>query len=201
MKQQIYLVLGGVLIKRLDSINIYKVFDDYVVFYITNRKKEKFEVKFSLCDLNKVLELDAKVYVFYNKCTDSYYARATKYLGMTSNGKSKNKCINMTTYIMDITDSKRDVVDHLNHDTLDNRRDNLRVTTITDNSKYRKGKNTNNKSGYRNVCWLKDQSKYVVQLMVNGKNQRLGFFTDVEEAAKFAEQMREKHYGEFAGNA
>ena len=82
--------------------------------------------------------------------------------------------------------------------TLDNRRKNLRITDHSDNLKNRQGKNKNNKSGYRNVCMM--SGKWRVQLMVEGK--RILFkekFTDVNEAGKFAEDMRIKYYGKFTG--
>jgi hypothetical protein len=42
---------------------------------------------------------------------------------------------------------------------------------------------------------------WVVQLQIEGKNERLGKFKDVHEAGKFAEEMRQKYYGEFAGKS
>ena len=42
--------------------------------------------------------------------------------------------------------------------------------------------------------------KWIVQLQVDGKNTKLGTFTDVDEAGAFAEEMREKYYGKFKGN-
>ena len=88
-------------------------------------------------------------------------------------------------------------VDHENNDTLDNRKSNMRVVEESNNSKNRKSRNRNNKSGYRNVSLIK--GKWVVQLQIDGKNKRLGSFDDVHEAGKFAEEMRQKYYGEFAG--
>jgi hypothetical protein len=37
--------------------------------------------------------------------------------------------------------------------------------------------------------------------MINGKNTVLGKFSDVHEAGKFAEEMRQKHYGDYAGES
>lgn len=42
---------------------------------------------------------------------------------------------------------------------------------------------------------------YHVQLQINGKNKVLGKFSDVHEAGRFAEEMRQKYYGEFAGKS
>ena len=92
-------------------------------------------------------------------------------------------------------------VDHQNHNTLDNRKENLRITNVPNNSKNREKRNSNNKSGYRNVCWNSSRNRWVVQLQVDGKNKILGTFKEeeLEQAAIFAEKMRQKYYGEFAG--
>ena len=81
-----------------------------------------------------------------------------------------------------------------------NRKSNLRVISHSNNATNRKSRNKNNKSGYRNVCW--DGYKWVVQLSIDGKNTHLGRFDyeDLDKAGKFAEEMRQKYYGEFAGN-
>lgn len=48
--------------------------------------------------------------------------------------------------------------------------------------------------------WYNRQERsWVVQLHINNKNERLGYFDNVDEAGKFAEKMRQKYYGEFAG--
>lgn len=90
-------------------------------------------------------------------------------------------------------------VDHIDHDTLNNRKYNLRVVERKNNNKHRKSKNKNNKSGYRNVFWNTRESKWIVQLQINGKNTRLGKFDNIDEAGRFAEEMRQKYYKEFKG--
>ena len=90
-------------------------------------------------------------------------------------------------------------IDHINHDTLDNRKCNLRISSVSENLHNRKGKNITNKSGYRNVCWVERESVWLVTLRVNGKVARLGKFDDVDEAVQYAKEMRKKYYGEFAG--
>lgn len=147
-------------------------------------------------DFKKVESIKYKWYASWTKDVNDYYAKVTKYLGLID-GKPKYNSLLLHRFI--VSAKKNDTVDHINHNTLDNRKSNLRVTNISDNLRHRKGKNSNNKSGYRNVCWITSKGQWCVQLMVKGENTRLGYFDDVHEAGKFAEEMREKYYGEFKG--
>jgi hypothetical protein len=90
-------------------------------------------------------------------------------------------------------------VDHINHNTLDNRKCNLRITNDLHNTQNRKSKNKNNKSGYRNVMWDKKRKRWSIILSINKKPKYLDSFDDVHEAGRYAEEMRQKYYGEFAG--
>jgi hypothetical protein len=98
---------------------------------------------------------------------------------------------------MGVTKSMK--VDHRNHDTLDNRKVNLRIVEDSNNSKNRRSRNKNNKSGHRNICRV--GNRLYVQLQVNKKNAKLASFKldEMNEAVKFAGEMRQKYYGEFAG--
>ena len=100
--------------------------------------------------------------------------------------------------LKDLENIKDVLIDHENHDTLNNHKYNLRISNRTTNAQNRNSKNRNNKTGYRNVALI--NNKYIVQLQVNGKNIRFGEFNDPDEAGKFATKLREKYYGEFAGN-
>lgn len=82
----------------------------------------------------------------------------------------------------------------MNHDTLDNRKQNLKRKSTSENAMNRKGKNKNNKSGYRNVFWETRSHKWVVSLCINNNRMRLGEFDDVDKAGQFAKQMRQKYY-------
>ena len=91
------------------------------------------------------------------------------------------------------------VVDHIDHDTLNNRKENFRVIEHINNLTNRKSRNKNNKSGYRNVCCV--DGKYRVQVSIDGKNTVVGVFDDVHEAGRIAEEARQKYYGEYAGHS
>lgn len=157
------------------------------------------EAKIDLEDLERVKEEELSWYSKYFPNNDSYYAMATKYRGTQPDGKSNNTTVQLHRLIMNYYG--KDDVDHHNHDTLDDTKNNLFVVDKNKNSKNRKSKNSNNKSGYRNVCWDKKTNKWMVQLQVNGKNTVLGRFDDVHEAGKFAEEKRKELYGEYAGTS
>jgi hypothetical protein len=124
-----------------------------------------------------------------------YYVRTTIYQGVNHPSGQVEILPLMHSLIMGV--EKYVKVDHIDYDGLDNRKEKLRVVTDEQNARNRNGKNSNNKSGYRNVAII--DGLYVVQLMINGKNTRLKSFKDVDEAGRYAEQMRQKYYGEFAG--
>jgi hypothetical protein len=92
---------------------------------------------------------------------------------------------------------KGQVVDHINGDTLDNRRQNLRLCTNRENvinSKIR----SDNTSGYRGVHWCTQKAKWKAQINVHGKLIHLGFYTDKESAAMMYNAAAIEHFGEYA---
>lgn len=176
-------------------MNNYKIMDDYVIIYLRTRKDKIFECYIDLEDFDLVK--DKYWYPSYAKDVNGYYAKHTEYLGLY-NGKPKYKMHYMHRIIINAPKGKR--VDHKDHNTLDNRKSNLRFKNCSDNGKNRKSKNKNNKSGYRNVSWNKKAGQWAVQLIVNGKNTLLKMFNDVHEAGEYAKIKREEIYGEVAGN-
>ena len=65
------------------------------------------------------------------------------------------------------------VVDHINGNTLDNRRQNLRIATVQQNSWNRVGPNKTKK--YKGVHYIERLKKYSARLTVSGKNLYLVF--------------------------
>jgi hypothetical protein len=88
-------------------------------------------------------------------------------------------------------------IDHINGDKLDNRIENLRITTAENNAKN-KGKYSNNTSGYKGVIWMKDRQKWRAVLKLNGRNIIGGNFEDKLEAAKAYNELAKKYHGEYA---
>ena len=71
------------------------------------------------------------------------------------------------------------VIDHINGDSLDNRRENLRIVTTRENSHNSKRIRCGELPG---VVWHKRDKKWQATIGINGKNKYLGSFTDKYEA-------------------
>ena len=91
-------------------------------------------------------------------------------------------------------------IDHINGDRADNRIENLRAVTRSQNQ-YNKGKCRNNTSGHRGVSWHKPTGKWSVRISLNNRNKSMGYYDDLELAAFIAEEARLKYYGEYAKEA
>lgn len=89
-------------------------------------------------------------------------------------------------------------VDHINGDTLDNRKSNLRVCTNQQNSFNAQKWRRKCSSAYKGVYWRKDRNKWSAEIHKDGKKFFLGNF-DTEKAAYNArvEAARRLH-GDFA---
>jgi len=74
-----------------------------------------------------------------------------------------------------------DEVDHINGDTLDNRKCNLRAVNRQENCKNTKLAK-DNKSGIHGVTWETWSQKWLVRIGVDGKGVNLGRFNDFFEA-------------------
>lgn len=172
--------------------NKYEIKDDVILIYLSNKKGVNKTVTIDINDLNKLKELNIPWHLFFSNTIKDYYATATYYLGYID-GKPKYKTIYMHRFLKDCPDDM--TVDHLNHNTLDNRQNNLEVKTDLENNRNRKNKANNNSStGVRNVTYIKSISKYVVQFWKNNKNHRMGEFDTLEEAKVFADKHRKNYY-------
>lgn len=73
------------------------------------------------------------------------------------------------------------VADHINGDTVDNTRSNLRLATRSQNCQNRRMAKRN-KSGYSGVSWYKRDKKWRARITHEGKRKSLGLFDTAEEA-------------------
>jgi len=93
------------------------------------------------------------------------------------------------------------LVDHINHDGLDNRRENLRLCTKGENGWNRKGPQKNSTTGYRGVFYHKRAGKYMAQTRCKGKSVYIGLFPTALKASLAFQRKAKELFGEFAGKA
>lgn len=88
-------------------------------------------------------------------------------------------------------------IDHINRDATDDRIDNLRLATPSQNQANRKTP-SNNTSGLKGVSFEKERNKWVASIGVNYKRIFLGRFDTSEEAHVCYMEAARKHNGDFA---
>lgn len=91
-----------------------------------------------------------------------------------------------------------DQVDHINGSRSDNRVENLRDCTVSQNLCNRHHLSTRNTSGVTGVYWVKTNKRWAAQIKIKGKSSHLGCFTDKDDAIKARKDAELKYYGEFA---
>lgn len=91
------------------------------------------------------------------------------------------------------------VVDHINGDTRDNRRVNLRICGNSDNVRNRVILNKNNTSGKRGVSYLKGRDIWEARIKHNRKGIYLGRFATFEEAVSARLAAEKQYFGAFGG--
>lgn len=89
---------------------------------------------------------------------------------------------------------KDEIIDHINKNPLDNRRFNLRITTISVNCFNIKLKK-NNTSGKTGISQDKDTNKWRARIMKNGRAIYLGTFKRIKDAIKVRKEAELKYYG------
>lgn len=111
-----------------------------------------------------------------------------RYAGRTLpkvNGKRKS--VLMHRIILDAPEELE--VDHINGDKLDNRKENLRLCTRTENRRNSRAQNK-----FKGVVWHKQKNKWMSTI----KGKFLGYFDNDLDAAKAYNEAAKKEYGEFA---
>ena len=88
-------------------------------------------------------------------------------------------------------------IDHKDGDHLNNRIENLRAATASQN-RMNSAVTSRNTTGVKGVCKGKRDGIWTAQICVKGKRMHLGTYTSIDEAAKAYKEAAIKYFGEFA---
>lgn len=158
--------------------NHFEVRGDITVIFIYAKDGKKSEVLIDTDDLPIVQQIDGHWSISWDGRRSNFYIKAKKVI----------------LHRLITNAQKGYVVDHINHNTLDNRKQNLRVVTIAENAQNRMGATSTNKtSGILGVCWSKKKNKWRARIKLNGKARDIGFYSDLQEAKKAVTQARAKY--------
>jgi len=145
---------------------------------------------------NEEIYVDDDDYELMNKYLwrisgDGYATRTVQ----SANGKKV--CMRMHREIMSTPNGM--VVDHINHIRCDNRKENLRVCSQSENL-MNKRKSDKNTSGVTGVSWHKPLEKWRAAIKVKGRKKHLGYFVLFDDAVKARKEAEKIYFGEFMYN-
>jgi len=127
----------------------------------------------------------------WNKGNASFYAcRKSPRI----NGKQQT--IRMHRDILGLLPGDSRVADHINRDTLDNTRSNLRIATCAENNRN-SIKRVANVSGMKGVCWHKRAHRWHAQIQIAGKHIHLGYYDSPQLAHNAYCEAALIHHKEF----
>lgn len=112
----------------------------------------------------------------------------------------RRESIMMHREILGLKYGDRGHTDHINGNTLDNRRENLRVVTYSQNNMNRRMPR-NNTSGHKGLFQVRKNGRWQVTLSKDKKRYYFGSYVTREEAIAVLNQACEKLHGEYARRA
>ena len=128
---------------------------------------------------------------YANKIGHGYYAVRN----IRQNGRGTSELMHRA--IAERMDILADQIDHRDQDQLNNRRENLRPATMSENQ-HNQGFRQNNTSGYLGVHWDSSKSKWQARVQHQGKRRHLGYFEDPAEASEVYKAKKRELAGEFS---
>ena len=164
--------------------NIYILKEKYAEIIINSKKYGVKKVKIDIEDVEKCKQITWH----YSNSKDIPYIC----------GKVKKKNIKIHRYLLNLRD--RDlVVDHINRDSLDNRKSNLRIANYQENS-FNRSLRSDNSTGVAGINYHKTNNKWRAKIRYNGIDIHLGYFSDINEAIINRQLAEEYLFGEYSPN-
>lgn len=165
------------------KVNDYKIYDNYAAIFIDSSRYGRLECLVDEQNLQDLIQ--RRWFASYNSSSKSFYA----YSKISVNKKR----ITLQMHRIITNCPKGLVVDHINHNTLDNRLCNLRIVTDAQNKQNQIPTiATSTTSKFRGVSYDSVIGKYRAYCSHNGKKVHIGLFeteTEANEAVKAARKI------------
>ena len=163
--------------------NVYNLDGDYGICYMCDGKEVLFDKE------------DYELIKDWTWCDNHLGYACSKKMN-----KRKNTIVRMHNLIMNYhtkSENKGMVVDHINHNTMDNRKANLRLITHSQNIMNSKLQGRS-KSGRTGVSWSKRAQKWQAYITKNRKRINLGVYEEINDAIKVRERAEKELFGDFS---
>lgn len=134
-----------------------------------------------------------KWHSLFDKSGNVYAVTGDRY----KKGYNGQRKIRMHRFILNIDRFNHNKVDHIDRNTLNNRKSNLRIANSSQNARNQ-SITKRNTSGFKGVVWHKRDQCYQVSIVINRVTKYLGYFEDIVEAAKAYDNAAIELHGEYA---
>jgi len=159
----------------LDRNEIIK-YDSYAEMVLYDYKcKEKARTKIDLDDIETIIK----------------YKWSCQSVGYVQHVTPMREMLLLHRFIMNAPKGK--YVDHINHDTLDNRRSNLRIVT-PHQSNLNQHIRSDNTSGHKGVSWYERDLMWESYINTKGKKIFLGKFKELQDAIDARKEAEDKYF-------
>lgn len=169
---------GERLSKAKRKCNTYKFNEDYISVFDENYNE--FYIDFD--DLDKIKNR------YWYKTNEGYIISRINH--------TKSFTI-LHRFLLEIEELTEFEVDHINHIKYDNRKENLRICTSSQN-KMNIGLRRNNTSGVTGVNWQKNMCMWRVRIKKNRVEIALGFYKYFDDAVQARKRAEKIYFGEYS---
>jgi len=138
---------------------------------------------------------DRKWHAAWSEAGQCFYASGWESY-LKPDGKKTGRGIRMHRFLKGLKHGDKRIIDHINHNTLDNRQKNLRICTVSENQQNRR-RAKNNTSGVVGVRHKKETNRFHARIYLNGRCKHLGSFKTLKEAVAVRKKAEIKYFGEY----
>lgn len=198
--------LSATIIRYRNNEDIDIMFDNGVI--VLNRVYANFKKEKIICPMAISISGDCATVTNFNTSIPTIFIMDAEDLPLlgnslwhkNDNGYIVNRNKNIGTirlHRLIISAPDNMLVDHINGNTVDNRKSNLRLCSHIENLRNSKVQ-SNNKTGYKGVYWHTRNKKWIAHITIKRKSIHLGVFSTKEDAARAYNEAAIKYFGEFA---